>query len=118
MSLQRMCWISGTVGVLTTLLLAVGADSVGGLLALFQLGLLVGAPLAIILQTELRSWSMAVVIAVPLSIALSAISTQFLIWFRIGSAPLIVLTASCYGIVLALLVASTTNFGETQRERA
>lgn len=111
-----MCWISGVVGLLTTLLLAVGADNLGGLLALFQLGLLVGAPLAIILQVELRSWPMATVIAVPLSIALSAISTQFLIWFRIGSPPLIVLTASCYGIMLALLVASATNLGESRQE--
>ncbi len=118
MSLHRMCWISGVVGVLTTLMLIVGFDSLGGLLAFFQLGLLVGAPLAVILQMELRSWPVSVVVVVPLSIALSAISTQFLIWFRVGSPPLIVLTASAYGIGLALLVASAARLGESRAENA
>lgn len=93
-------------GALSALTLAVGLDSLGGVLAFFQLGFLVGAPMAIVLQQELRSWPMVVVVAVPLSIALSAISVQFLIWFRIASGELLIITATTYGVVLALLLAA------------
>ncbi len=93
-------------GALTTFLLAVGADGIGGVMVFFQLGFLVGAPLAILLQRELRSWPMVVVVSVPLSIALSAIAVQFLIWFRVATSELLVITATAYGLVLALLLAS------------
>lgn len=106
MTVGRMTWVAGAFGALTTLLLAVGADAVGGVFAFFQLGFLVGAPLAIVLQQELRSWPMVVVVSVPLSIAISAIAVQFLIWFRIANGELLIMTATVYGVVLALLLAA------------
>lgn len=104
MSVRRSAWAVGAVGAVTTLLLLVGADGIGGVLALFQLGFMVGAPLAFVLHRRLRSWQVVLVVAVALSIALSAISVQFLIWFRIASAELLVTTATAYGVVLALLL--------------
>lgn len=94
------------VGALAVLLLMVGADSAGGVLALLQLGLLVGTPLALVLHDELRSWLVVLVVAFALSIALSAIAVQFLVWFRMASAELVVLSATTYGVVLALLLSS------------
>ncbi len=106
MSFRQTVWTTGVFGVLSAFMLAVGADGLGGIMAFFQLGFFVGAPMAILLQQELRSWPMVVVVSVPLSIALSAISVQFLIWFRIASGELLVLTATAYGVVLALLLAA------------
>lgn len=106
MTVGRVAWAVGVFGTVTTFLLAVGADGIGAVFAFFQLGFLVGAPLAIVLQRELRSWPMVVVVSVPLSIALSAIAVQLLIWFRIATGELVVLTATAYGLALALLVAA------------
>ncbi len=47
---------------------------------------------------------MVVVVSVPLSIAISAIAVQFLIWFRIANGEFLVMTATAYGVVLALLL--------------
>jgi hypothetical protein len=90
-------------GLLTALTLLVGLDSVGGVMALIQLCLGVGTPLALVLLDRLRSWQVTVVVAAALSIALSALSVQFLIWFRIATPVYLVLTATAYGVVLALL---------------
>ncbi len=106
MTVGQSAWVVGIFGAVTTLLLLVGADSVGGVFALFQLGFLVGAPLAFVLHQELRSWQVVMVVAIALSIALSAISVQVLIWFRVATAELLVATATAYGVVLALLLAS------------
>lgn len=106
MTVRQSAWGVGIFGAITALLLLVGANSVGGIFALFQLGFLVGAPLAFVLHEELRSWQVVMVVAVALSIALSAISVQFLIWFRVATAELLVATATTYGVVLALLLAS------------
>ena len=106
MTVRQGAWMVGGFGAITTLLLAIGADSIGGVFALFQLGFLVGAPLAFVLHHELRSWPVVAVISAALSIALSAISVQFLIWFRIANAELLVATATAYGVVLALLLSS------------
>ncbi|MGI9597752.1 MAG: hypothetical protein ACR2QK_16430 [Acidimicrobiales bacterium] len=106
MTVGQSAWGVGIFGALTALLLLIGADSVGGVFALLQLGFLVGAPLAFVLHQELRSWQVVLVVAVALSIALSAISVQFLIWFRVATAELLVVTATAYGVVLALLLSS------------
>ncbi len=113
MNVRQVVWAVGLFGALTALLLFVGADNIGGIFALFQLGLFVGAPLAVILHSELRSWAVATVISAALSVALSAIAVQFLIWFRVASGELLVVTATAYGSVLALLLASQ-EFGRSE----
>lgn len=109
-TVRESIWIVGGVGLLTALLLGLGADTLGGLLALAQLGLLVGAPLALFLHHELRSWPVVAVVAIALSVSLSAMAAQSLIWFELAIPQLIVLTATAYGTVLAVLL-SSTDFG-------
>ncbi len=106
MNVRKVVWAVGLFGALTTLLLLVGANNIGGIFAFFQLGLFIGAPLGIILHNELRSWAVATVISAALSVALSALAVQFLIWFRVASPELLVVTATAYGLVLALLLSS------------
>lgn len=106
MSVRKIAWGVGLFGALTAFLLLVGANNIGGIFAFFQLGLFVGAPLGVILHNELRSWAVATVISAALSVALSALAVQFLIWFRVASAELLVVTATAYGLALALLLAS------------
>ena len=113
MNVRQVVWAVAAFGAVTALLLLVGANNIGGVFALFQLGLFVGAPLAVILHSELRSWAVAGVISAALSVALSAISVQFLIWFRVASGELLVVTATAYGAVLALLLASQ-DFGRSE----
>lgn len=113
MTVRQGAWVVGVFGALTALALAVGADTVGGVMALFQLGFLVGAPLAIVLYHDLRSWPVVCVVSLALSIALSAIAVQFLIWFRVASGELIVATATTYGVVLALLL-SSSDYGRVE----
>lgn len=114
MTVRDLAWAVGVFGVLTTLLLLVGANSIGGIFAFFQLGLFVGAPLALMLQSELRSVAVSVVVAAVLSIALSAIAVQLLIWFRVASAELLVISATAYGLALALLL-SSEDLGQSSR---
>lgn len=113
MNVRQVAWWVGGFGVLTTLLQLIGLDTIGGIFALFQLGLFVGAPLAVVLHTELRSWAVVTVISAALSVALSAIAVQFLIWFRVASGELLVVTATAYGVVLALLLAQQ-DFGRSE----
>ncbi len=106
LNVGQSAWAVGALGAATVVAMLAGADTVGGILALFQLGLFVGAPLAVVLHRELRSWPIFVVVAAGLSIALSAIAVQSLIWFRVANGELVVATATAYGIVLALLISS------------
>ena len=94
-------------GVATVVAAVAGLGTIGGLLALIQLGGLIGAPLALVLNRELRSGSVVVVMSLALSLALSALAVQSLIWFGIASSPLVVVVGTTYGIVLALLLAET-----------
>ncbi|MGH1493821.1 MAG: hypothetical protein ACRBK7_31240 [Acidimicrobiales bacterium] len=103
MSIRQSAWAVGIFGALTTFLLVVGANNVGGILALIQLCFGVGAPLAFVMSDKLRSWQVIMVVAAALSVALSALSVQFLIWFRIASPELLVASATVYGVVLAML---------------
>ena len=96
-------------GILTAVVLALGAGTVGGLMAVLQLGGLVGAPTAVLLVDDLRSRAAAVVLASVLSVALTAIAVQSLVWFELATAELIVLLATAYGIVLARLLTSTAD---------
>lgn len=94
-------------GVVTAALLGLGFGTVGGLLALVLLCGLVGAPTAALVGDDLRSRAATVVVAAVLSIAISAIAVQSLVWFELATAELIVLLATIYGAVLARLLSST-----------
>ncbi len=117
MTVRDLSMAVGIFGGFTTILLLLGANSVGGIFAFFQLGLFVGAPLALMLRGELRSTAVAVVVAAVLSIALSGISVQLLIWFRVASAELLVASSTAYGLALALLL-SSEDVGQTSRPEA
>lgn len=106
MTVRQSAYGVGIFGALTTVLLLLGLDSIGGVFALFQLGLFVGAPLAVVLHHELRSWRVVIVVAAALSVALTAIAVQVLIWFRVATSELLVVSATSYGVVLAWLLSS------------
>jgi len=91
-------------GVVTALALAAGFGNLGGLLALVQLCGLVGAPLAMILDRHVRSASVVVALSIALSMALSALAVQVLIWFSVAYRVLLVITATAYGLGLASLL--------------
>ncbi len=100
-------WAIVAFGLLTSLVLALGFGTLGGLMALVQLGGLIGAPTASLLRDDLRSRAAAIVIASVLSIAVTAIAVQSLVWFELASAELIVLLATVYGVLLARLLSLT-----------
>ncbi len=104
MSLNRMIVVVGVSGAVTALALMVGLTTIGGLAALVQLGGLVGAPLSFVLSRQLRSPSVAVVVAIALSMALTAIAAQSLIWFGVATDVLLVVVATAYGCILAALL--------------
>ncbi len=106
MTVRQSAYGVGIFGALTAVLLLLGLDSIGGVFALFQLGLFVGAPLAVVLHHELRSWRVVIVVAAALSVALTAIAVQLLIWFRVATSELLVVSATSYGVVLAWLLSS------------
>ncbi len=99
-------WLVAGTGLLTLFLMLVGARSLASMFALLQLGGLVGSPVAIVLHHELKSWPSVGVVAVALSISLSALAVQSLIWFGAASAASIVATATAYGVALAWLLSS------------
>lgn len=102
---QLAAWV-GLIGLITVGLLLIGQRTIGGLLALLQLGGLVGAPLALLLHRQLRSRAVVAVIAPALSIALSALAAQSLVWFDLAEPELIVLCSTAYGVMLAWLLSS------------
>lgn len=109
-SRNRILAIAG-FGALTALTLAVGAGTLGGLLALVQLCFLIGLPIALLVADDLRSRAAVVVLAATLSIAISAIAVQSLVWFRLASAEAIVVLATVYGVVLAQLLSTASGRG-------
>ena len=106
MTVRRSAYGVGFFGSLTAVLLLAGLETIGGLFALLQLGLFVGAPLAVVLHHEVRSWRVVAVLAATLSVALSAIAVQVLVWFEIATGELLVVTATAYGVALAWLLSS------------
>lgn len=104
MTEQRRAMVVAGFGALTAIMLAAGAGTVGGLMALVHLCFLIGAPLAILVADDLRSRAAVVVVAAALSVAIAAIAVQSLVWFRLASAELIVVLATVYGLVLAQLM--------------
>lgn len=103
-----MVRVSLAFGAVTALVQVLGLSTIGGVMALFQVGLLAGAPLALLLADALRSKAATVVVAAVISLALTAVATQVLIWFRQATPELIVISATIYGVALALLLASAS----------
>lgn len=102
---QQAFWV-GLFGLLTVGMMLVGWQTIGQLCALVQLGVFVGAPLARLLQPQLRSWAAVAVFAPLLSIALSALAAQSLVWFDLAEPELVVLAATGYGVMLTWLLSS------------
>lgn len=69
-----------------------------------QLGLLVGAPLAVLMYDHVRSWPVVIVISVGLSVALTSMAGQALLWFDLANPELVVLLSTGYGVALAWLL--------------
>lgn len=99
-------YLSVGFGLFTLFFMWTGPDSFAGLLAFVQLGIIVGAPIAIALRSIVRLWPVTIILSVGLSLALSALAAQSLIWFEVASNPAVVAIATIYGVVLALLVPS------------
>jgi hypothetical protein len=93
---------------------AVGLDNLGGLLALVHLGGLIGAPLALTLNRQVRSPSVVVVLSIALSLALSALAVQSLIWFSAANRLLLIAVGTAYGVGLALLLSDVQDPAEAQ----
>lgn len=102
---QLATWV-GLFGLMTVGLMLIGRQTIAQVFALFQLGAFVGAPLAWLLHPQLRSRAVVAVLGLALSIALSSLAVQSLIWFDLAEPELIVLAATLYGIVLAWLLSS------------
>lgn len=98
--------VAAGVGVASAVLLALDIGLVGEVLAMVQLGALVGAPLAMPLHHELRSWPVVIVVGIALSIALTSLAAQSLIWFDLAGRELLVLLATGYGVALAWLLSN------------
>lgn len=102
---QLAAWV-GLFGLITVGLMLIDRQTIGALFALVQLGAFVGAPLAWLLLPQLRSRAVVFVVGIALSIALSALAAQSLIWFSLAEAELVVLAATVYGVVLAWLLST------------
>lgn len=102
-------------GTVTTLVLVLGASSVGALMALIHLGVLVGAPLAIVVSRQLRVTATAAVMSVTLSVALSALTAQSLVWFGLARPWLVVALTTVYGLLLSALVSDEPERGLGRR---
>ena len=102
---QLTMWVGG-FGLITAFLLFIGFNTLGQLFALAQLAGFVGAPLAHLLQEQLRSRVVIAVVGIALSISLSSLAVQSLIWFDLASRELTVLLATGYGVMLAWLLSA------------
>lgn len=104
-------WGLATFGVQLIVRLTGGSSlggDIGGLMALIHLGGLIGAPLALILNRHLRSTSVVFALSIALSIALSALAVQSLIWFAVATRLTLIATGTAYGVGLALLLSAET----------
>jgi len=103
---QLATWVCLS-GLLTVILLLIGFEPVGQLFALVQMVGLVGAPLAVLLNQDLRSRGVAAAVSVAVSLALSALAVQSLSWFDLLTPELAVLVSTAFGFVLVWLLSST-----------
>jgi hypothetical protein len=106
MTVGRMIVVVVAFGAATAAVQLAGWGDLGGLMALVQLGGLIGAPMALILNRHLRSTAAAFALSIALSIALSALSVQSLIWFTVATRLSLIVTGTLYGAGLAWLLAA------------
>lgn len=109
-SVRQLATLVGLCGLMTVGLMLIGPQTIGRLLALLQLGGLVGSPLAWLLLPQLRSRAVVAVVGLALSLALSALAAQSLVWFDLAEPELVVLAATAYGVVLAWLLSSEQRY--------
>lgn len=106
MPVRRLIMWVGLFGLTAVVLLILGLKTPGRLLAFIQLTALVGAPLASLLDKQLRSRPVMFVVGVALSISLSSLAAQSLIWFDLAGPALLVAVATGYGMALTWLLAA------------
>jgi drug/metabolite transporter (DMT)-like permease len=107
---RQLLVLAAGFGVVAAVFLALDIGPVGQVLAMIQLGVVVGAPLAMLLHHELRSWPVVIVVGIGLSIALTSLAAQSLIWFDLAGPEMLVILATGYGVALAWLL-STADLG-------
>jgi hypothetical protein len=91
-------------GAAAALALTVGLTGLGGVMALVYLGGLAGTPVAVRLRPQVRSMAVVVVLAIGLSLAMTGLAAQLLIWFGVATRAMLVVTATFYGSALSLLL--------------
>lgn len=106
MTVRRMILVVLAFGAATMAVQAVGLGDLGGLMAFIQLGGLLGAPLAMILNRHLRSTSVAFVLSIGLSLSLTALAVQSLTWFTAATRLSTIAVATLYGAGMAWLLAA------------
>jgi hypothetical protein len=104
MTVRRMIVVVLVSGAATAGAQLAGWGDLGGLMALIHLGGLIGAPLALILNRHLRSTPVMFALSIALSIALSALAAQSLIWFTVATRLALIVTGTAYGAGLAWLL--------------
>ncbi len=107
-TLGRLIIIVVGSALLTLATMGLRLDTVSGTLALVHLGGLVGAPLGFILLRQLRSLAVAVTVSIALSAAMTALAAQLLLWFGFTERPLLIATATAYGLVVSVLVSDSS----------
>ena len=103
-SIRQAGGVTGAVGLLVVIGFAAGVHAVVAVPALVHQCFLVGLPLALSLRSAIRAPQVVLALAFPLSVALTALSVQFLVWFEWATPMAIVGLSSLYGAVLGLLL--------------
>lgn len=94
--------------LLTVVALGAGLETIAGTLSFVHLSGLIGAPLGMALQRQLRSLAVVVAVSIGLSVAMTALAAQLLLWFGLSERPLLIVTATAYGLVVSVLVVDPT----------
>ncbi|MCP3987914.1 MAG: hypothetical protein GY724_02485 [Actinomycetia bacterium] len=107
-SLGRLVIIVVGSALLTVAAMGARLDTASGVLAFVHLGGLVGAPLGLVLLRKLRSVPVAVAISIALSAAMTALAAQLLLLFGFTERPLLIATATAYGLIVSVLVSDSS----------
>jgi hypothetical protein len=108
MTLNQATWVVVLWGSITVVMLLVGPSGLAAGCALLHTCGIVGTPLAITLHRQVRSVLVVVAMAFSLSLALTALTSQALVWFSLANGPLIVVAATINGVVLGHLATVAT----------
>ena len=105
MTLRQATWVVASWGGLTLAAMAVGPPWLGAVCALLHTCGIVGAPLAVTLHRHVRSALVVVALSFSFSVALTALSSQALVWFALARPIPIVVATTVYGLALGVLAA-------------